>query len=430
MNFYQNSYMNAGYAQGYDSACMKGQNIAQIQCSPTFVMQPQSIPCLQFPVAVNTLPQQIPYQPYVMYTQVHPYPAYNQFNTIQYQYQNLACNNQPLVQICPVNGSQNFQVSSPQQGLNQSYQNTVKSEYQVPLSDTDTNKQCQNNSCFENQAAQSEKISQITENNEQKFTQEKELTSSSTQNKPNLKQKQKEQQDINNIQDSIQKRPIQQNSKQTSEIVIKPQIYSGVQNVSSVKIDIMSKDQNQNVKNTSNLEGKQEVSNQKGQLIFKLSSKDVTILKQLQEVNIQNAFKNILKGFTQHVNNCFDHIYIYDYENEGNKIDEELMNIKRIENPSQQQKKIFIQKFNKFIKNKKYNNTSIRQIIENRLYSSVLKDYIVNYSPGWLKQSSFQSKEDIITVLEFFKMCCDNPNLLLFLSKQNDKLIPSPSDID
>ncbi|KAL4466509.1 hypothetical protein ABPG72_000716 [Tetrahymena utriculariae] len=427
MNFYQNSFLTTGYAQGYDNASMKGQNIAQIQCSPAFVMQPQTMPCLQFPIAANNLPQQMPYQPYVMYTQVHPYPAYNVFNPMQYQYPNISYNNQPSVQMFPANVNQNIPVNQSQQSLSQGYQNQVKSEYNVQPYDTDTNKQCQNNSCYENQAGQSEKTSQITENNEQKYTQEKEFTTSQTQNKSNLKQKKKEQQDTQSIQESIQKSALQQNSKQTSEIIIKPQNFSAVQNISSVKIDIMSKDQSQNVKNISNQEGKQEENNKKGQFLFKLSSKDVNTLKQLQEVNIQNAFKNILKGFTQHVNNCFDHIYIYDYESEVNKQDEELMNIKRIENPSQQQKKIFIQKFNKFIKNKKYNNTSIRQIIENKLYSSVLNDYIVNYSPSWIKQSSFQSKEDIITVLNFFKMCCDNPNLLLFLSKQNDKLIPSPS---
>ena len=133
---------------------------------------------------------------------------------------------------------------------------------------------------------------------------------------------------------------------------------------------------------------------------------------------MQNAFKNIMKGFIWFINKSFNKAYVYTYEeNDKGQSAQTPVSVKLIEEPTSKQKKMFLQKFNKFMKAKKYNNRSICQIIENRLYSAVLKDYVENHSQDWIRRSNFQKQDDIAIVLKYFSLCCDNKNLLLFLSK-------------
>jgi len=77
-----------------------------------------------------------------------------------------------------------------------------------------------------------------------------------------------------------------------------------------------------------------------------LSDSEKQVLSKLEGINMQNAFKNIMKGFIWFINKIFNKIYVYTYnENDKGQSPQTPVAVKLIEEPTSKKKKMFLQKF-------------------------------------------------------------------------------------
>ncbi|EAR86519.2 hypothetical protein TTHERM_00042740 (macronuclear) [Tetrahymena thermophila SB210] len=164
------------------------------------------------------------------------------------------------------------------------------------------------------------------------------------------------------------------------------------------------------------------INDQKQNLMDQISIEERDIVKQALQINRQNANKNIVKAFQKSVNETLTHTFEYKKKDSSSyyyKIckDEEVI---RNENPTQLEKIQFLKKFNKFISTKSYTNLHIQQIISNRIYGQILfKEFLQHQSFEWLEKANVSNKNQYSLILNFYKMCCANIQLLDFLNDIN-----------
>ncbi|KAL4474730.1 hypothetical protein ABPG74_001426 [Tetrahymena malaccensis] len=162
-----------------------------------------------------------------------------------------------------------------------------------------------------------------------------------------------------------------------------------------------------------------DLNDQKEKLINQLSDEERDIVKQALQINRQNANKNIIKTFQKYINETLAYTFEYQKKNSNSyyfKVckDEEVI---KNENPTDQEKIQFKKKFNKFISSKSYTNMHIKQIISNRIYGQILfNEFLQNNSKEWLEKANVNDKNQYTIILNFYKICCANTQLLIFLN--------------
>lgn len=90
--------------------------------------------------------------------------------------------------------------------------------------------------------------------------------------------------------------------------------------------------------------------------------------------------------------------YLYAYDISENKYYYKLCSeqpIVRVSNPTKKQIEGFSRKFKKFLNGKQFNNTTLKNVVRNKLYGKLFDDFLQTHAAEWLRLSKTKNKDDL-----------------------------------